>query len=192
MNMELSSDNHGEIKVSLLLVVECDLLHGVRKIRCCLRGRSSAVSEINGQIIKCIGDNENTAYHIDIFNPKSGQLEGLKEQSESISIHDFIDKFGTKIRCVVQCFVNSENNGNLLIKGRYFKYCPDGVEFSGKWLVVKEDVNNQMGTGLNVWDGALLLSRYLEKIPSKVRRLSQNSYLNLVRVRHLLVLLQQF
>ena len=45
------------------------------------------------------------------------------------------------------------------------------MDYAGKTLIVKEEVNNREedGTGLNVWDGSLLLARYLEQNPEKVR-----------------------
>ena len=48
--------------------------------------------------------------------------------------------------------------------GRYFYYDPNGMEYCGKQLMIKEQSNEleEDGTGLNIWDGAILLAKYLE------------------------------
>ena len=88
---------------------------------------------------------------------------------------DFLDAFGTRLRCIIHIQNNNssdttDHETKLMIKGRHFDYNPNGMEYAGKNLVIKEVVNNQDedGTGLNVWDGSLLLARYLEKFPEKV------------------------
>jgi hypothetical protein len=67
----------------------------------------------------------------------------------------------------------------LQIKGRYFDYNPNGMGFAGTRLIIKEESNNkdENGTGLNVWDGSLLLARYLEKNPSKVGEMCSQKFL---------------
>ena len=52
----------------------------------------------------------------------------------------------------------------LAIMGRYFHYDQNGLDFCGKQLVIKERSNEleEDGTGLNIWDGAILLAKYLE------------------------------
>ncbi|KAL7550423.1 hypothetical protein ACHAWF_013663 [Thalassiosira exigua] len=58
--------------------------------------------------------------------------------------------------------------------GRFYPFDESGIEFAGKTLMIKEAQNESNGgqdggTGLNVWDGSLLLARYLEKKPDIVR-----------------------
>mmetsp|Transcript_22503 Transcript_22503/g.47070 ORF Transcript_22503/g.47070 Transcript_22503/m.47070 type:complete len:289 (-) Transcript_22503:1491-2357(-) len=66
----------------------------------------------------------------------------------------------------------SNNNVPILaLMGRFFPFDPEnGIPFATSTLVIKESQNRNHavddgdgGTGLNVWDGALLLARYLEK-----------------------------
>jgi len=57
---------------------------------------------------------------------------------------------------------------------RFYPFDDSGIPFAGKNLVIKETTNRSNGgedggTGLNVWDGSLLLARYLEKRPEIVR-----------------------
>jgi predicted nicotinamide N-methyase len=62
----------------------------------------------------------------------------------------------------------------LAIMGRFFPFDSDGIPFADTTLIIKEARNSSHigedgGTGFNVWDGAMLLTRYIEKIPSKVK-----------------------
>ncbi|KAL9185253.1 hypothetical protein ACHAXT_003030 [Thalassiosira profunda] len=62
----------------------------------------------------------------------------------------------------------------LAIMGRFYPFDDNGIPFAGSRLVIKEMQNlpnaaEDGGTGLNVWDGSLLLARYLEKRPEIVR-----------------------
>jgi hypothetical protein len=104
------------------------------------------------------------------------------DRCTSNSSHPPCSLNGTRFRCIIHiekessCY-NSSHDGNsregplLLMKGRFFDYNPHGMNFAGNILIVKEESNNkdENGTGLNVWDGSLLLARYLEQYPSKVR-----------------------
>ncbi|KAL3793532.1 hypothetical protein HJC23_007272 [Cyclotella cryptica] len=61
----------------------------------------------------------------------------------------------------------------LAIMGRFFAFDPERFPYAGTTLVIKEMQNvshsgNDGGTGLNVWDGAVLIARYLEKRPEIV------------------------
>jgi len=127
---------------------------------------------------------------VELYHP-SGKFVPLlrNENNHDSSDNDACsldDAFGTRIRCIVHLITDEDKTNNncnpcirfhqdvdpgpLLIKGRYFEYNPDGMDFAGKKLIVKEEVNNkdEDGTGLNVWDGSLLLARFLEKYPNKV------------------------
>ena len=110
---------------------------------------------------------------------QNGDLMSLLDPS--IAENEVEDTFGTtRIRCVVDlcnttglCLTEDNNSNNrdiLLLKGRYFDYNPNGMDYAGKTLIVREQVNNREedGTGLNVWDGSLLLARYLERNPEHV------------------------
>ena len=82
--------------------------------------------------------------------------------------------------------LDSEGEPILAICGRWFPFDDSGIDFSGTTLVIKEVHNNQSAsagndgdtqsasagndgdTAFNVWDGALLMARYLEKSPELV------------------------
>ena len=58
----------------------------------------------------------------------------------------------------------------LAICGRFFPFSEDGIPFTNRNIIVHERSNQANGgTAFNVWDGALLLARYLEKSPDIVR-----------------------
>mmetsp|Transcript_558 Transcript_558/g.1033 ORF Transcript_558/g.1033 Transcript_558/m.1033 type:complete len:250 (-) Transcript_558:90-839(-) len=63
----------------------------------------------------------------------------------------------------------------LAIMGRFYPFDESGIPFADTTLVIQEMQNQSNvggedgGTGLNVWDGALLIARYLEKRPEIVR-----------------------
>jgi len=62
----------------------------------------------------------------------------------------------------------------LAICGRFFPFNEDGIPFANRKIIVHEksnqaNVEDDGGTAFNVWDGALLLARYLEKSPDIVR-----------------------
>jgi hypothetical protein len=126
---------------------------------------------------------------VELYHPSGKFIPLLRNEKNHDSDNDACsldDTFSTRIRCIVHLITDegkTNNNcnpcirihqdvnpGPLLIKGRYFEYNPDGMDFAGKKLIVKEEVNNkdEDGTGLNVWDGSLLLARFLEKYPNKV------------------------
>lgn len=69
---------------------------------------------------------------------------------------------------------NTSSTPILAIMGRFFPFSSDGVPFAGTTLIIKEAQNSSHigedgGTGLNVWDGAMLLTRYIEKVPNIVK-----------------------
>ena len=62
----------------------------------------------------------------------------------------------------------------LIFHLSFFPFDELGIDIAGSNVVVKERHNNANevedgGTGLNVWDGSLLLARYLECRPELVR-----------------------
>ncbi|KAL7528516.1 hypothetical protein ACHAXR_002493 [Thalassiosira sp. AJA248-18] len=71
--------------------------------------------------------------------------------------------------------LESEPAPILAIMGRFYPFDDSGIPFAGTTLVIKEmqnqsnAVGDDGGTGLNVWDGSLLLARYLEKKPEVVK-----------------------
>ena len=75
---------------------------------------------------------------------------------------------------------NTSANANerKCITGRYFDQVYqrhrqddetiEGFEIGGKMLRIEEELNQSVGTGLNVWDGALLLAYYLQSNAASV------------------------
>lgn len=70
--------------------------------------------------------------------------------------------------------VDSSSGCRLLLMGRFFPFDSEGIPFADTTLTIKEAQNSSHigedgGTGLNVWDGAQLLLRYIEKVPNIVK-----------------------
>jgi predicted nicotinamide N-methyase len=70
--------------------------------------------------------------------------------------------------------VDSSSGCRLLLMGRFFPFDSEGISFADTTLTIKEAQNSSHigedgGTGLNVWDGAMLLARYIEKVPNIVK-----------------------
>lgn len=97
---------------------------------------------------------------------------------------DIAPKFGRLLRCIVHIDLarvvktsadlqstEEKRQRPLAIMGRYYDYDPNGMDYCGKRIVVKEICNNlsEDGTGLNVWDGSVLLAKYVESYPDTVR-----------------------
>jgi len=88
-------------------------------------------------------------------------------------------KFGRLVRCIAHLHsgstssttdqsrsdhVQQQRTPPLAIMGRYFHYDPNGMDYCGRKLAIREKSNDlhEDGTGLNIWDGALLLAKYME------------------------------
>ena len=70
--------------------------------------------------------------------------------------------------------VDTSSESRLLLMGRFFPFDSEGIAFADTTLIIKEQNNSSHigedgGTGLNVWDGAMLLARYIEKVPNIVK-----------------------
>ena len=68
----------------------------------------------------------------------------------------------------------SSSESRLLLMGRFFPFDSEGISFADTTLIIKEQNNSSHigedgGTGLNVWDGAMLLARYIERVPNIVK-----------------------
>ena len=118
-----------------------------------------------------------SSYIVEIYHPNKCRFESL--QDSYIKNCDIVNTFGKRIRCNILfnqndgksthtnhsnvTNVNNYTNNNvrkelLQIMGRHFEYDPNGMDFAGRKIAIKERINNQIdGTGLNVWDGALLM-----------------------------------
>jgi hypothetical protein len=87
---------------------------------------------------------------VDVYNTKTGTFATLNYYD------DVAKDLGTRLRCFVirQASLGEEV---LAINGRFFDY-DNGMVVAGTRLEVHETPNiTGAGTGLNVWDGAVLL-----------------------------------
>jgi predicted nicotinamide N-methyase len=69
---------------------------------------------------------------------------------------------------------DSSSGCHLLLMGRFFPFDSEGISFAETTLIIKEAQNSSHigedgGTGLNVWDGAMLLARFIEKVPNIIK-----------------------
>lgn len=105
-----------------------------------------------------------SSYVVEIYHPKKCKFESLlDDHNRSCNV---VETFGNRVRCIISYKDNNPNGNDVSrlnielpqIMGRYFHYDSNGMDFAGKEIIVKEKINNQIdGTGLNVWDGALLM-----------------------------------
>jgi len=116
---------------------------------------------------------------VEVYDPHMSKFVSISHSSSNPVVH----RFGTRIRCILSDIIiwKAAKAGNeeapkhlskvppLAIMGRHFPFNSNGINFAGKRLLIKEIPNNKLyGTALNVWDGAVLLARYLELLPGKV------------------------
>lgn len=105
---------------------------------------------------------EYSADEINVHIPEKNEFVKLSDDS-FINVLDVTSILGRRIRCIVSRSDNDENCDLKLITGRFFSFGSDGIDIAGKRLIIHEVLNNKSnGTGLNVWDGSILLARYLE------------------------------
>ena len=110
---------------------------------------------------------------MEVYDPTENTYVSI----DDISDDNIMERFGPKPKLIVQ--VRSRNRETtcdeppLAIMGRFYSYtAEDGVTIgNNKTLRVHEESNRKnAGTGVNVWDGALLLAHYLDKqLPNLVR-----------------------
>ena len=115
---------------------------------------------------KSLSEEEEYPFQLEVYCPKQHMFRSVLE--ESVQQCDMVQTFGSRIKCSLvlpsNSFIEDSSPQHvqppppLAITGRFFDYDPMGMMIFGKQIVVKEVPNNQVdGTGLNVWDGALLL-----------------------------------
>ncbi len=172
---------------NILVVAECPVWDRIHKIRIKVKrnelqdgtsvcaGTMPSPEEVNRQIVKHVVEQsiesniQPAAISVQVYDPNRAIFLPILDQHIQ---ENFKEIFGTRIRCIISIqhgFPDDKPN-HLLIKGRFYDYNSNGMNFAGKTLIIKEEVNNREedGTGLNVWDGSLLLARYLEQYPEKV------------------------
>uniref|UniRef100_A0A7S1ZER4 Calmodulin-lysine N-methyltransferase n=2 Tax=Trieres chinensis TaxID=1514140 RepID=A0A7S1ZER4_TRICV len=148
---------------------------------CTGRELRAAIARLVLRSIGAEGDDDTGGVTVEAHDGRRGG-EFVSLLRDDVKDEDAAARFGKRIRCIVSDlppslvgFGGDEGRGGgatgelPAIAGRFFPYDPDGIDYAGGKLVVKEIENNRSnGTGLNVWDGALLLARYLEKHPDRV------------------------
>lgn len=110
-----------------------------------LGGDSSSTSNNN---------NNNKKSVIDIYDPTVDKFQSLDLEEIDIAA-----RFGKCIRCTTSYALTTTDDPPPAIMGRYFPYdASTGLEIASTRLRVQETPNIPgAGTGLNVWDGAMLL-----------------------------------
>jgi predicted nicotinamide N-methyase len=122
-------------------------------------------AQLHSLLLKYCQDSASNAT-IDIYNQETESFQ-LLDHNEN----DVAKRFGRCIRCTLTCSDPSVNEPRDAIMGRYFAYDADaGLEIAGTTIHVQETPNiPEVGTGLNVWDGAILLAKHLELSPELVK-----------------------
>jgi hypothetical protein len=90
---------------------------------------------------------------IEIYDTKNQRFQELPLEETNI-----VNKFGRCIRCTISS-LPLKTSTPPAIMGRFFAYDPStGLEIAGTKICVQETPNIPgAGTGLNIWDGAVLL-----------------------------------
>lgn len=145
-------------RVLLVIVVDCTLGNDdreTRKIR--LREGDLASQTVTGQhlhnlLVNRIGNLELNAA-IEIYDTKNQRFQEMPLEET-----DIVSRFGKCIRCTTSR-LPLETSTPPAIMGRFFSYDPStGLEIAGTKICVQETPNIPgAGTGLNIWDGAVLL-----------------------------------
>lgn len=110
---------------------------------------------------------------MEIYDPAKSSFISIYSMLDDDNI---LDRFGPKPKLMVRVSHNTTDDSQespLAIMGRFYAYtAEEGITLGSinKTLRVHEESNRQnVGTGVNVWDGALLLAHYLDQQPLLVR-----------------------
>ena len=113
---------------------------------------------------------------VEIYNEQINQFISLDDYKDRNTLMFHIKNRNTSsrkklIRCQIHNAHSQDSNSNTkMIMGRYFPINDNSVDFANDKLYINEIHNNQSnGTGLNIWDGSMLLLRYIEKNPSIIK-----------------------
>jgi hypothetical protein len=156
-----TTDRNERLDRMLLVIVVDGILgndeRGTRKIRL-RQGDLSASQTVTGQqLYNVLVDNiglELTST-LGIFDTENQRFKELPLEETDIA-----SRFGRCIRCTaLRVGLEPEQSTPPTIMGRFFPYDPsEGLEIAGTKICVQETPNIPgAGTGLNVWDGAVLL-----------------------------------
>jgi len=114
------------------------------------------------QLAENYAKNDKSSF-VEVFDVESNKFVQINEKN-SDSSNFSINHFGKRIRCrITKCKIakyskEEEKNNIPRIKGRFFPFSSSGIQFGGKTLRISEKLNSgEVRTGLNVWDGSLLL-----------------------------------
>lgn len=102
------------------------------------------------------------AKSLEYYNDNLGIFQ--KRKNEDILA---IDKF-ISVLVIEEPEESVGNPDLLLIEGRAFDIS-SGLHINGHTLNIIERANRSEGTGLNTWDGSIVLAKYLERNPQVVR-----------------------
>jgi hypothetical protein len=156
--LQATGRKEGLDRVLLVIVVDGMLGNvdrGTRKIRL-RQGDLSAAQTVTGQqVYNVLADNIGLELNstLEIYDTENQRFQELPLEET-----DIVSRFGRCIRCTA-LRVGLEPSTLPAIMGRFFPYDPsNGLEIAGTKIRVQETPNIPgAGTGLNVWDGAVLL-----------------------------------
>ena len=129
-----------------------------------------------------INNNNSMNMEVSIYDKATSTYISLSDLLQE----DVLQRLGTRLRIHVQIIISSSSStttsrkmnhqNNMIVSepkaimGRFYSYdASQGLQIRGQTLKVQEMSNQQnAGTGINVWDGALLLAYYLERRPDLV------------------------
>ena len=154
-----SNNNNGETETrsSKLRVYQSDLPQDNTRSAVTVRGRDLE------RLVKREAQRQGmcNTIQIEIYDPELSTYISRDELLEE----DVVQRFGSRLRIHVAALpppttsTDNASNNALAIMGRFYSYEEtQGITIAGQQVKVQEIPNQQnAGTGVNVWDGALLL-----------------------------------
>ena len=117
---------------------------------------------ISKYLDRSMDDEQSSELEVDIYDETQSSYISLTKE-EILLKTDITKRFGSRLKLSVR-YIRDKNqkyseDGLKAIMGRFYPYDPtEGLLVAGKRLIVQELSNQQnAGTGVNLWDGALLL-----------------------------------
>lgn len=158
VNVNDSSSYHNDDETSFGILKGKDLLRLLRR-------------ELETNIMETKFDSTMSTMLVDIYDASQSAYVSLigNSNTDVLEEENIVERFGTRLRIHVKIITNNNtsthddfvknNNKPKAIMGRFYEYnAVQGITVAGHQLRVQELSNQQnAGTGVNVWDGALLL-----------------------------------
>eukprot|EP01041_Mallomonas_annulata_P011587 gene11587-24249_t len=103
----------------------------------------------------------------EIVRIKFPTLDHFRLEYQNLKTGRFSVEFPTVIRAVLHILVIQDNPVDSrdfpMICSKSFIVGGDGLLIRGQYITINEPINSTLGTGLTLWDGSVVLAKFLEK-----------------------------